>query len=62
MLILMFVLTVAALIVTFVMTNLAKKKKNTGSLYNILAAVQGACLGGNFGILGVLLVLGRTLS
>jgi uncharacterized phage infection (PIP) family protein YhgE len=60
MLMVLLVLSIAGLVLSFWMNGLVKNKANR--LYGWLAVLQGACLGGMFGLLLVLVLLGAVLT
>jgi uncharacterized phage infection (PIP) family protein YhgE len=59
-LLVLLVLSIAGLVLSFWMNGLVKNKANR--LYGWLAVLQGACLGGMFGLLLVLVLLGAVLT
>lgn len=60
MLMVLLVLSITGLVLSFWMNGLVKNKANR--LYGWLAVLQGACLGGMFGLLLVLVLLGAVLT
>lgn len=60
MLMVLLVLSITGLVLSFWMNGLVKNKAN--KLYGWLAVLQGACLGGMFGLLLVLVLLGAVLT